>query len=66
MRALKSVEGIDKLGPTYLIARERVAERMNTLRMGLILVFMEVTFICIIRHQDYYRRLKLTGSDAIA
>ena len=40
--ALKSVEGMDKLGPTYLIARERAAERVNTLRMGLMLLFMEV------------------------
>jgi len=42
MMALRSVEGMDKLGPAYLIARERAAERVNTLRMGLMLVFMEV------------------------
>jgi hypothetical protein len=42
MRAFKSVEAIDKLGPTYLMARERAAERENTLRMGLMLVFMDV------------------------
>ncbi|WP_332973879.1 MULTISPECIES: hypothetical protein [unclassified Microcoleus] len=33
---------MDKLGPAYLMARERVAEKQNTLRMGLILVFMDV------------------------
>jgi len=42
MRALRSVEGMDKLGPAYLMARERAAERVNTLRMGLMLVFMDV------------------------
>jgi len=41
MRALKSVEGMDKVGPAYLMARESAAERENTLRMGLMLVFME-------------------------
>jgi len=41
IRALKSVEGMDKLGPAYLMARERAAERENTLRMGLMLVFMK-------------------------
>jgi hypothetical protein len=38
--ALKSVEGMDKLGPAYLMAKERVAERLNTLRIGLILLFI--------------------------
>jgi hypothetical protein len=42
MRALRSVEGMDKLGPAYLMARESAAERVNTLRMGLMLVFMDV------------------------
>jgi len=42
MRAFKSVEGMDKVGPAYLMARERAAERENTLRMGLMLVFMDV------------------------
>ena len=42
MRAFKSVEGMDKVGPAYLMARETAAERVNTLRMGLMLVFMEV------------------------
>ena len=42
IRALRSVEGMDKLGPAYLMARESAAERVNTLRMGLMLVFMEV------------------------
>jgi hypothetical protein len=42
IRALRSVEGMDKLGPAYLMARERAAERENTLRMGLMLVFMAV------------------------
>jgi hypothetical protein len=32
---------MDKLGPAYLMARERAAERVNTLRMGLMLVFMD-------------------------
>ena len=47
---------MDKLGPAYLMARERAAERVNTLRMGLMLVFMEVVVDCIIRHRDYYRK----------
>ena len=42
IRALRSVEGMDKLGPAYLMARESAADRVNTLRMGLMLVFMEV------------------------
>jgi len=33
---------MDKLGPAYLMARERAADRVNTLRMGLMLGFMEV------------------------
>ncbi len=41
IRALKSVEAMDKLGPAYLMARERAAEKVNTFRMGLMLVFME-------------------------
>ena len=48
IRALRSVEGMDKLGPAYLMARESAAERVNTLRMGLMLVFMEVVVGCII------------------
>ncbi len=39
---MRSVEGMDKLGPTYLMARESAADRVNTLRMGLMLVFVEV------------------------
>ena len=42
IRALRSVEGMDKLGPVYLMARERAVERVNTLRMGLMLVFMDM------------------------
>jgi len=48
MRAFKSVEGMDRLGPAYLMARERAAEKQNTLRMGLMLVFMDVLVGCII------------------
>ena len=48
IRALRSVEGMDKLGPAYLIARESAAERENTLMMGLMLVFMELVVGCII------------------
>ena len=48
IRALKSVEGMDKLGPAYLIAKESAADRANTLRIGLMLVFMEVVVGCII------------------
>jgi hypothetical protein len=39
---------MDKLGPAYLMARERAADRVNTLRMGLMLVFMDVVVGCII------------------
>ena len=42
IRALRSVEGMDKLGPAYLMAKERAVERENTLRIGLMLVFMDV------------------------
>jgi hypothetical protein len=49
IRALKSVEAMDKLGPAYLMARENAAEKQKTLRMGLMLVFMEVVVGCIIR-----------------
>jgi len=42
IRALRSVEGMDKLGPAYLMVRESAADRVNTLRMGLMLVFIEV------------------------
>jgi len=48
IRALKSVDGMDKVGPAYLMARERAAEKQNTLRMGLMLVFMDVLVGCII------------------
>ena len=40
IRALRSVEGMDKLGPAYLMATVSAADRVNTLRMGLMLVFM--------------------------
>jgi hypothetical protein len=33
---------MDKLGAAYLMARESAADRVNTLRMGLMLVFVEV------------------------
>ncbi|MEG4531485.1 hypothetical protein QUB06_13345 [Microcoleus sp. D2_18a_D3] len=45
---------MDKLGPAYLMARESAAERVNTLRMGLMLVFMEMLVGCIIWFSDYY------------
>ena len=45
MRALMLVEGMDKLGPAYLMAKERAAESVNTLAMGLMLVFMEVVVV---------------------
>jgi len=48
IRALKSVEGMDKLGPAYLMAKEKAVEKENTLRMGLMLVFIEVVVGCII------------------
>ncbi len=48
IRALRSVEGMDKLGPAYLMVRESAADRVNTLRMGLMLVFMDVVVGCII------------------
>ena len=65
MRALKSVEGMDKLGPAYLMARERAAERVNTLRMGLMLVFMEVVVGCIIWFSDYYCKYVLRVGDQL-
>ena len=39
---MRFVEGMDKLGTAYLRPRESAAERVNTLRMGLMLVFMDV------------------------
>ena len=39
---------MDKLGPAYLMATESAADRVNTLRMGLMLVFMDVVVGCII------------------
>jgi hypothetical protein len=36
------VEGMDRMGPPYLMARERVAEMVNTLRMVARLAFVEV------------------------
>ena len=45
MRALMSVDGMDKLGPAYLMARETAAESVNTLAIGLMLVFMEVVVV---------------------
>ena len=48
IRALRSVEAMDKLGPAYLMVRESAAERVNTLRIGLMLVFMDVVVGCII------------------
>ena len=39
---------MDKLGTAYLMPRERAAERVNTLRMGLMLVFLDVVVGCII------------------
>jgi len=53
------VEGIDKLGPAYLMAREMVAEKVNTLRIGLMLLFIEVVVGCIIGHRDYYAKYLL-------
>jgi hypothetical protein len=44
IRALMSVEGMDKLGPAYLMAKERAVERENTLRIGLMLVFIGLVF----------------------
>ncbi|MEG3845578.1 hypothetical protein QT971_00785 [Microcoleus sp. herbarium19] len=40
---------MDKLGPAYLMARERAAEKVNTLAIGLMLLFMEAVVDCIIR-----------------
>jgi hypothetical protein len=39
---------MDKLGPAYLMARVSAADKVNTLRMGLMLVFMDVVVGCII------------------
>jgi hypothetical protein len=47
MRAIALLEGMDKLGPPYLMIKERAAERENILRIGLMLVFMEVVVTCI-------------------
>ena len=54
IRALRSVEGMDKLGPAYLMARESAADRVNTLRMGLMLVFMDVVVGWAIGFSEYY------------
>jgi len=65
MRALRSVEGMDKLGPAYLMAKERAADSVNTLRMGLMLVFMDVVVGCIIWFSDYYCKYVLRRARAI-
>ena len=45
---------MDKLGPAYLMARERAADRVNTLRMGLMLVLMDVVVGWAIGLGEYY------------
>jgi hypothetical protein len=67
IRALRSVEGMDKLGPAYLMARESAAERVNTLRMGLMLVFMDVVVGWAIGFSEYYCKyvLRPGGRSAI-
>jgi hypothetical protein len=67
IRALRSVEGIDKLGPAYLMATESAADRVNTLRMGLMLVFMDAVVGWAIGFSDYYCKyvLRLGGRSAI-
>lgn len=49
MSAIALLEGMDKLGPPYLIARERAAESTTTLRINAALLFMVAIFSCIIR-----------------
>ncbi|MCC3493114.1 MAG: hypothetical protein JGK35_21845 [Microcoleus sp. PH2017_16_JOR_D_A] len=63
IRALKSVEAMDRLGPAYLMARENAAEKQNTLRMGLMLVFMDAVLGD--RVSDYYGKYvwRLGGGD---
>jgi hypothetical protein len=58
---------MDKLGPAYLMATERAAERVNTLRMGLMLVFMDVVVGSAIGFSDYYCKyvLRVGGRSAI-
>jgi len=58
---------MDKLGPAYLMARERAADRVNTLRMGLMLVFMEVVVGWAIGFSEYYGKyvLRPGGRSAI-
>ena len=58
---------MDKLGPAYLMARESAADRVNTLRMGLMLVFIEVVVGWAIGFSEYYCKyvLLLGGRSAI-
>ena len=67
IRALRSVEGMDKLGPAYLMATESAADRVNTLRMGLMLVFMDVVVGWAIGFSEYYCKyvLRVGGRSAI-
>ena len=65
MRALRSVEGMDKLGPAYLMARESAAERVNTLRMGLMFVFMDVVVGWAIEFSEYYCKYVLRLGDRL-
>ena len=67
IRALRSVEGMDKLGPAYLMATESAADRVNTLRMGLMLVFVDVVVGWAIGFSEYYCKyvLRVGGRSAI-
>ncbi len=40
MSAMALLEGMDKLGPPYLMARERAAESRTNLMINAVLVFM--------------------------
>jgi hypothetical protein len=44
IRAIVAVEGMDRIGPPYLMAKERTIDIKNTFRINLVLVFIGLVF----------------------
>ena len=49
MRALRLVEGMDRMGPPYLMAKERAIDIKNTFTINPVLVFIESVCGCIVQ-----------------